>query len=416
MKRFDTDTFLQVVENAVRGTKTEYDRDDDEDAHCIKCFDYVATTARYWQSKASSTTWNAAFNNRIKRAVCVSFPTLNEDEKETLRGSSGRCMACGRNEETNFTAISFFGSKPTRCFQNIDKLSEEYDRLESGINDVFEFADNVADIKKWSGKERLFHSDGGTFIVGETCLTRAKLAHMAGNFVSEFCYSVSVHMNDMQHNKQTISDKLFYCCGDEDVKLFNDSWDAMNRLCAKEIGPIDEYMVPIDQQYWNAVRKIRSCAFHGDRICLLKALSSRAMDDSHDFMCDEAWNENVCGDESFNRSVASKGPCFGKRPRNVVVLTDGSEEETEESEDEVIINPPKRLISVAGPSRNDQKAQRKSVVRQTPKASKSSLPVGPPDSRNEIVTGLLEVKDFLKLHGKSAMAVCVMEAVMALQK
>ena len=56
------------------------------------------------------------------------------------------------------------------------------------------------------------------------------------------------------------------------------------------------------------------------------------------------------------------------------------------------------------------------MVRQTPKASKSSLPVGPPDSRNEIVTGLLEVKDFLKLHGKSAMAVCVMEAVMALQK
>lgn len=403
--RFDTETFLEVAESAARGTKTVYDDDDEYDAHCIECFDYVASTARYWQSKACSTTWNQGFTDRVKRAVAVSFPTLNESEKELLRCSSGRCMACGRNEEKNFTAISFFGSKPTQCFQNIHDLADDYENLQSGINDVFEFAENVANTSKWRGKQNLFYSDGGTYIVGETCLRRAKLAYMAGNFISEACYSVSVHINDMKHNKQKISDKHFYCCGDEDAKLFNDSWDEMMRLCSKETEEIDDDKVPIDQEYWKAARKIRSYAFK-DRHSMLGALSSRAKDVSHDSVCDDAWYKKVSGGDSLDLSVT--------RSKSFVVAD--SDDSGEEEEDSVIIpsSRPKRprASSVAkSASQSSRKAPKTSTA-----ASSSASPTAPLDSSAEMITGLLGVKDFLKMHGENRMAVCVMEAVMALQK
>jgi hypothetical protein len=415
----DTDTILEVVEKAARGLKETYDPEDEHDAHCIECFDRVASTANYWFAKSCSSTWNPVFINRLKTSVAVSFPKLDEQEKECVRAGTGKCMACGRNEEKNYTAISFFGNKSEAAFKDINKLSDDYEVLRERFNGFYDFEESVSRTHEWEGKKKMFHEDGGTFVIGETCLTRAKLAFMSSTFISDMCYNVDVHMNERISNKERVSNNMMYCNQDEDHKLFNDSYDAMMRLCSRETEWLDEKCIPVDAQYWKFVRLVRSRAFK-DRMELLYAMGARARDETLGRRCEAAWKK--CMEHEYNMEMAlelSKERGLAKSR----VVEDSSDEEDEDEEIPVsrkrraphalgkARQAPAKRVAVAVAEDHAVSAASSSNAARTP-----STPEAAPAGRGapSMSDNLIKVKNFLMQKGESELAVFVLEAAMAL--
>jgi len=428
----DTDTILEVVETAARGLKETYDPEDKHDARCIECFDRVASTANYWFAKSCSSTWNSVFIHRLRGAVSVSFPELNEQEKECVRGGTGKCMACGRHEEKNYTAISFFGNKSETAFKNINNLSDDYEVFRDRLNGFYEFEESVSRTPEWEGKKNMFHEDGGTFVIGETCLARAKLAFISSIFISEMCYSADIHMNERISNKKKIEKNLFYCNTYEDHKLFNDSYDEMMRLCSRETESLDEKSIPIDAQYWDLVTLVRSRAFK-DRVQLLHAMGARARDETHGGRCEAAWRK--CMKREYNMKMALKLSTERSPVKSLLVNDSSGDSSEDEDQDEELPVSRKRRASHALGKAPQAHAKRAAVPptegRATSAASSSTSAASSSNSTHtpstlaaapRVATSptmsdkLVEVKDFLMQKGESEMAVWVLEAAMALKK
>eukprot|EP00966_Prymnesium_polylepis_P112823 2609580-Prymnesium_polylepis.1 len=235
---------LEICEAAARGMQRDYfdgpDSESDWRCQCKNTFDRFVSELNYMKTKALSTTWTykTTFKDRIQRCVAIEEMELTQSEKESVRSGSTRCMACNLPEEKNLTALSLFGYKSPKAFTSLAHLEEDFEKYILQYDTVLNSA-QCSEAISTGDKTCLPIEDGGMFLIGETCLARAKLAFMCSTMVADMCLDAHLTAVERSGAGSAVQQNTFYnTTPDDDVPRFMSSFAEMKRMCAKEVEAV----------------------------------------------------------------------------------------------------------------------------------------------------------------------------------
>ena len=150
------------------------------------------TTLAYLQEQASAA-WRPEFGHILSRSHSLRVERIDATEKNNLR-PSGKCMACGRPERNCHYAIDLAGNVDMRKFHTgASNIAAAYEDFATQYTEVFDAGWlEIPDTKKSANQ------DNGRFIVGETCLRKAKLRYLVQSLVAELCYAAEREVEELK--------------------------------------------------------------------------------------------------------------------------------------------------------------------------------------------------------------------------
>lgn len=416
-------TLLEICEAAARGMQRDYFEgpasESDWRCQCQNTFDRFVSELNYMKKKALSTTWTdkTTFKDRIQRCVAIEEMELTPPEKECVRSGTTRCMACNLPEEKNLTAVSLFGYKSPKAFTSLDRLAEDFEKYIVQYDTVLNSAQRPEAILAGE-KASLPIEDGGMFLIGETCLARAKLAFMCSTRVADMCLDAHLTAVERSEVGSAVHKNTFYhTTPDDDVPRFMNSFAEMKRMCAKEVEDTDKF--GYDQNYWMGAWKARLFAT-GTRTSkdrrLLRLLGERARDPGFEGAVDKAWAEKMVGSDPSD--------------------SDYEEEESEEegqgddSEEDFVDEDESGIVSARRAAGGSRRKRRRVVEEEDEEPAEAAQPPArreaeeprvepraPVKSHKEtIIDKLQELKTALVSESKGEPALWVLEAIVELQK
>jgi hypothetical protein len=223
-------------------------------------FEKLVRDIEFIKSKARSMTWKAGMVDKIS-CFSVRPESIDDWQKDGIRGHSRGCMGCNRVEDCNYKAISLFGyceptdeSKP--LFTSFDNLCDDYTTAFNAYNQVFV---DGKDRRKHRQFVDGFHpQDGGMLVLGETCHNRALLYNLAHNFIFNWIFIADLWIQGMKEDGKKVKESQLYISLGEDAENIRKSIYSLKEMAAHETSHISENQLSIDDEWWRCVRTMRN--------------------------------------------------------------------------------------------------------------------------------------------------------------
>lgn len=215
-------------------------------------WDSYASKIRYLMPR-SAAGWKPEFQNVLSSSHSMRVTKVSMDRKNIMRGGHGVCMACGRKEKNCNSSIDFAGSFDGNDFvSNIKNLTPGYIKFMKDYDKVF----SKAFLKCSDRQFFLPEQDKGTYIVGETCLRKAKIMFSLQTMMLERSY-------DAEHEIRGAKETFIGCTVDEkSIDAFIKHLDTLELAIADEKRAIPP--IPNDSSYWDVLDEGRSIASNAD--------------------------------------------------------------------------------------------------------------------------------------------------------
>lgn len=351
---------LRVAELAARNLVMDLDDADDPNVDgVLNAYDSFTAKVRYLRERAAAG-WTRQFQRVLDTSHSMRIETLPAiADKDQRRCRIGRCMACGRNEQNCRYLVDLAGCEECDDYdsdawakQSISNVTESY----SKFADAYEESISDQAVKKALRKKSLAPSDKGAFVVGATCLRKAKLRFAISNLMLELCYDSEREMESLTEAGQTeFSTDTFYTLSGEGAGDLVSRQDMIELAVADEKRKLPD--LAMDLSFWSMIDKVRRNASGGDEQTLNALLRSRAADhlemwaelDSpspSEYGDEQEWNDDLewseCGDEEDDEELdyprhqeksTSKGARLPIRHRRNCI-SDDSDGEAVELQDE----------------------------------------------------------------------------------
>jgi hypothetical protein len=180
---------------------------DDHDGRMVEeNYDKEAQKIELLVSETASSAWTPAFGNFLNR--CVYIRTNSEPDKEELRTTPVKCVACGKFEHCNPRVIDCFGFLK-------DDEDGDYDPLTMPAEDAAAEFEGIADYIGSCDDEtrlgKLASYDMGSLTLGATCHRRFCLVMQMRNLLLDKYLSIhdEVQWRDEEGSLEAIESKLY---------------------------------------------------------------------------------------------------------------------------------------------------------------------------------------------------------------
>lgn len=338
---------LWITEMAARNIQPDIeDVDDPGNTAMLRAWDALTSKIRYLMPMAAAS-WKPEFQAVLSSSHSMRVEKIAVDRKSQLQGFTGVCMACGREERNCRYSIDLAGPfDPKAWLKGADRISPEYATFINKYEETF--AKGFLNCATHRGK--LPDVDMGTYVVGETCLRKAKLMYLLQTMVMDRCYAAEREMeaiaDEEEHDgKFELAEQ--YTVTDEAAADLVRRQDAIELAIADEKRPVPE--IETDASFWEVIDEGRNLASNGDpdrfnqlirerAKKMLRGLKRPCSDDEkgEDGEEEEGWG-SACDDASGKDDDSDhpdERPRSTKR-RRICVVNDTDDEEEEEKEDGV---------------------------------------------------------------------------------
>lgn len=440
---------LKLCEFAARNAVPDLDDVDDPSMQDMaESYDALVTKIRYLMRQAEAA-WTPAFGEVLKTSSCMLVTKMTSSRKERKRGFSGRCMACGRQESNCRYAINLAGDLdsdawlrgPLEVLKQYNHFCDEYEPV---------FARDFVD--KCVGSKELPQIDKGCYIVGETCLRKAKLRYSLQTLLLDACYDAERMLETMSG---TLEQDVVYTADEEACIDFVKSQDALELAIADPRRKVPDLRV--DNSFWSILDEVGLTIAGNDdraadRLAMNRAkqlLASGHPDGSEENECSESEGSDsdvlVCddGSESGEDSdvcdkqdqVKRRSLSKGKRRRAC-----SESDEDEDAEQQPPCQPPATRSSSAAGTRVTRSASR-AAAPSAAASSSSAKPAAPTSrakrparrttptaaslaanarstmpSRKKAIIALMELSQKLLVDGRDSDSAVCTHAIMTLQE
>ena len=273
---------LKLCELAARGLVPDIqDVDDDSMELLIGSYNALTSKLKYLIPRASAA-WSPEFDRVLSSSHSMPVQKINVDRKEARRGFIGTCMACGRTERNCRYSIDLAGEfDAVRWLSNPLNVHDEYEKFTDDYEKVYgnDFLDNLT-----TGSD-LPSIDKGTYIVGETCLRKAKLRYMLQTFLMEACYTCERDIEEMMNKKdgsgkedmwKNDSTATLFTIDDAKCENFVKLQDQLELAIADEKRALPELV--IDGDFWDVIDEARALVSGDDEDTFNSIIRQRAAD------------------------------------------------------------------------------------------------------------------------------------------
>jgi len=327
---------LKLCELAARGLVPDMDDADDESIEFMKgSYKALCSKIKYLLPRASAL-WRPEFEKALDSSHSIRIEKLDDNKKEARRGFLGTCMACGRQEKNCKYSIDLAGDldsaawlkDPLNVHDEYAKFCKEYEKVydENFIQDNVESGD-------------LPGVDKGCFVVGETCLRKAKLRYGLQTLLLEACYSSERDIEEiMEQNPGELTTDTIYTLTAKKCEEFVQSQDNLELAIADEKRHAPD--IASDGEFWSVIDECRALVSGEDENVLNRLLHERALDtleklktvergESHENDDDDfsVGSDDEDGEEQADKQAGRRS----KRKRHCVVA-DETEHETEDED------------------------------------------------------------------------------------
>ena len=215
-------------------------------------WDSYASKIRYLLPR-SAAAWSAEFQKVLTSSHSMRVKKVSTDRKNIMRGWHGVCMACGRKEKNCNVAIDFAGNfDGTDFVSDVKRLTPGYIKFIKDYDKVFAKSFLKSSDRQFS----LAEQDKGTYIVGETCLRKAKIMFLLQTMMLERSYDAD---HEVKMAKETY---IGYTVDDKSIEAFIKQLDIIELAIADEKRALPQ--IPNDQSYWDILDEGRSIASNAD--------------------------------------------------------------------------------------------------------------------------------------------------------
>lgn len=265
---------LKLCEYASRGLVPDLDDVEDESMGLLKgSYDAIATKLRYLMPR-SSAQWKPEFERALESSHSMRVETIEVSRKQAIGGVQGKCMACGRNESNCRYAIDLAGSmQPRDWLRGPERVSDLYASFKREYESVYEsdFVSNCV------SEGRLPAVDKGCFVVGQTCLRKAKLRYALQTLLLETCYACDRDLEELeaQHGSRlALEGDVLYTITDERCQDFVRRQDDLELAVADDKRYAPD--VPIDNDFWDIIDECRNGISGGSESVFNEMIRKRA--------------------------------------------------------------------------------------------------------------------------------------------
>ena len=216
-------------------------------------WDSYASKIRYLMSR-SAADWKPEFQNVLNSSHSMRVTKVSTARKNVMRGGHGVCMACGRKESNCNVSIDFAGNFDATDFvSGVENLTPGYIKFMKDYDQVFSKSFLKCPERQFS----LADQDKGTYIVGETCLRKAKIMFSLQTMMLERSY-------DAEHEIRMAKDGngVGYTVDQMSIDAFIKHMDTLELAIADEKRAIPP--IPNDHSYWDILDEGRSVASNAD--------------------------------------------------------------------------------------------------------------------------------------------------------
>lgn len=267
---------LKVCEYAARGLVPDLDDVEDETMGLLAgCFGAFATKILYLMPRASAQ-WKPEFEAALSSSHSMRVERIELPRKTALSGVTGKCMACGRTERNCRYAIDLAGSlDPNAWLKGPDKVMEQYSEFKE------EYATTLRPsfASQWMRSKQMPDTDKGCFVVGQTCLRKAKLRYLLQSMLLDACYNCERDIEDLIDDGEegaNLSSDTLYTLSSEKCEEFVKAQDAIELAVADEKRPVPE--VRVDHDFWDIIDECRNEAAEGREDVFNKIIRDRAIE------------------------------------------------------------------------------------------------------------------------------------------
>ena len=252
---------LKLCETVARNALPDVDDVDDEDMEAMKRAYFQFTTKVRYLMRQSEAAWTPAFGKILSTSCCMSVVCIQKDNKERKRGFSGRCMACNREESNCRYAVNLAGNiDPDAWMQGPEAMLRSYNTFVEEYDSVFDKDFSTKVLQSGS----LPSMDKGCYIVGETCLRKAKIRFILQTLLLEVTYDAERAVEDLVKNGTNLDPSVIYTATEESVKDFIDIVDKLELAIADNKRAVPS--VRVDESYWQVLDDIsRELAGYDDQ-------------------------------------------------------------------------------------------------------------------------------------------------------
>lgn len=324
------------------------DVDDPGNVSMLRAWDALTSKIRYLLPRAAAS-WKPEFQAVLNSAHSMRVEKIEVDKKTQLQGFTGVCMACGREERNCRYSIDLAGPfDPKAWLGELDRISPEYAKFIERYEKTFE--NGVLDCAMHHGT--LPDIDMGTYVVGETCLRKAKLVYLLQTLVMDRCYAAEREMEEIAERKKERCEELDL--GTKYTVTYDAASDLVRRQDAIELAIADEKRpvpdIETDDSFWDVLDEGRNFASNSDPDRFNQLIRDRANNMLNDFKCAHSEKRSREEDDGYEdcesgRNDGSSGDDDAERPeersirkRRTRVIDDvqsDEDEADEEAEDEV---------------------------------------------------------------------------------
>ena len=262
---------LKLCEYAARNLDYDFeDATDPEIGKMVASFHALGSKLRYLAPRASAA-WAPCFDCALGAAHSMRVTRLDEQGggKEALRGHSGVCMACGRNESNCRYAIDLVGSD----FDMADWITAPSELTKRYAEHLYGYDEAFQDAFVNPKRGVLPDMDMGRFIVGTTCLRKAQLRFMLQTLLLDAAHEADYLCGELGTTRSLWKDEL-YTLSDERCDEFVELQDAIEFAITDEKRPLPD--LKTDRGLWANIDKARAAASGGGVDRLMRTLRLRA--------------------------------------------------------------------------------------------------------------------------------------------
>lgn len=262
---------LKLCECAARNLEPDLTNVEDASMILMKgAYERLCSKIQYLLPRASAA-WKPEFEKALDSCHSIRVETIEVSRKDTLRKVPGVCMACGRTEQNCRYSIDMAGThnsnewlqNPLNVVHEYAKFLEEYDSVHA-----------KGFVSACKRSKKLPSVDKGCFVVGETCLRKAKLRYSLQTLLLESCYASERDLEEMSGESTEFRPDTMYTTGDERCTDFVDTQDRIELAVADERRPVPE--IATDHDFWDIIDECRNAVSGGDQDCFNAIIRERA--------------------------------------------------------------------------------------------------------------------------------------------
>lgn len=217
----------------------------------LSAYAALATKLRYLCRRASAQ-WSASFDSVLSSSCCMRVDSVSEESRSRRRNRVDVCMACGNPERNCKYVIDLAGNmEADKWMSDAANLTPEYAKFVREYDTVF--------TKTFVNTKRgeLPAIDKGSFVVGETCLRKAKLKFQVQTLLLETCYA-SERIVETMAQTDDLELNALYTITEERCEELVDQQDALDLAVADDKRPVPDILT--DVGYWNNIDQARDRA------------------------------------------------------------------------------------------------------------------------------------------------------------